>query len=369
MEIRDLKKPPKNINTKISPERIARDLSKLIGVEFKLTGKSRTDGSNIRKIISNLLIKNIKPVLAIDDTYQILQKKGLPKLLAYCIDTYIVTSDENYNLQVWNRFPNSENPLIKYNNSDLILSKDIFFLFVKIKNSLIDSIIITSPKYIEDKFGNFGITTIKHQLIISESVRKKINDLKPSILFENDTLAIQKIALRNKIKIQKVSIKEEPIKEDLYQLDVIRDTLSSRMIGMQLPELQTKNKGQLVEKEVIQLLGYNPEIDILMEGNYPDLRHQLLEIKVQDSPTVDLGKFSPILKTKGFTNLNVSTEDVRYFIALVDRKTKKITSLVIMPGKEFSKHFSDVPETSFKCQKGIPIDFFNKYSGKSIYLK
>lgn len=192
--------------------------------------------------------------------------------------------------------------------------------------------------------------------------------MKPAILYSKDTDKIQKIALCNEIINQNSFIKDEPVKEKLYKLDVIKDTLSARMIDMNLPELQTKNKGQLLEKEVIKLLGYDPDKHELMEGNYPDIRHQLLEIKVQDSPTVDLGKFSPLTKETGFCNLNVSTEDVRYFIALVDKKTKKITSLILMPGKELGKHFSYVSETSFKCQRTIPMDFFSNYVGKSVFL-
>ena len=106
-----------------------------------------------------------------------------------------------------------------------------------------------------------------------------------------------------------------------------------------------------------------------MEGLYPDIRHQLLEVKIQDSPTVDLGKYSPLILEKDFCGLeNVTTEDVRYLIALTDKQDLTVKALVLMPGKKLVDNFSYVSETSYKCQRSIPMSFLNSFRGKSIFL-
>ena len=72
-----------------------------------MTGKPRTDGSNFRKIITNYLLAGYMPEAA--DEYKIVppKQKGVPAFLREYIDTYIVTTGNSYNLQVWNRNPNS----------------------------------------------------------------------------------------------------------------------------------------------------------------------------------------------------------------------------------------------------------------------
>jgi hypothetical protein len=63
------------------------------------------------------------------------------KILIQCIETYIVTSGESYNLQVWNRIPNSSSILIQHDDGNAIRSNDIRFVVVKIdmKSNKIES--------------------------------------------------------------------------------------------------------------------------------------------------------------------------------------------------------------------------------------
>ncbi len=370
MDLKILKNPPKNLKTILSGKELAELFKKIVGKKFILTKKSRTDGSNLRKLISielSVLLTEIAP----EDSYQKKTKKGIPKILLQCVDTYIVTSGESYNLQVWNRIPNSNAILIHYNDGNVIRAKDIRFVIVKIdmKSDKIESVIIMTPQFIETTFGKFGIPTLKHQLMISDKKRKEIEARKPPILFESDTEIIKKLAKCEKIIKQKSSIKDNPELKNLYKLEVIRDSFQSRLIGMSIPSLQTKNKGQLLEKEISDLLGYENENITLMEGLYPDIRHQLLEVKIQDSPTVDLGKYSPLILESNFSKLeNVTTEDVRYLIALTDKKDLTVKALVLMPGKNLGDYFSYVSETSYKCQRSIPMSFLNSFKGKSVFL-
>ena len=102
-------------------------------------------------------------------------------------------------------------------------------------------------------------------------------------------------------------------------------------------------------------------------GNYPDLPNQALEVKVQDSPTIDLGMYSPRVEENvpacpGFTTL-----DIRYLIALTDEKTGVVTGVVLCPGEKLGEHFSYVSNTSYKCQKTIPMHFFDQHEGRAVH--
>ena len=102
--------PPVSPKQLTPPETLAEKFSELIGVPFMLTGKTRTDGSNIRKLIATTLEKHQLPTSAEVGQYEIVppKGKGVPKITREYIDTYIVTSGASYNLQVWNRVPAAE---------------------------------------------------------------------------------------------------------------------------------------------------------------------------------------------------------------------------------------------------------------------
>jgi hypothetical protein len=121
----------------------------------------------------------------------------------------------------------------------------------------------------------------------------------------------------------------------------------------------------MLEREVAKILGYSEEESLV--GGYPDIPHQLLEIKVQDSPTVDLGKFSPSNAIMVNEELQVTTEDVRYLIALANPASGIIEGLVITSGAELGDSFTFVNGTSFKCQRSIPMSFFDEYEGSAVF--
>jgi hypothetical protein len=99
--------PPKSPKHLTEIAKLPEIFKVLIGREFKLTGKTRTDGANVRKLIASELLKNGLPDEANPGEVEIVppKKKGVPKMLRELIDTYTVTSGLSYNLQVWNRIP------------------------------------------------------------------------------------------------------------------------------------------------------------------------------------------------------------------------------------------------------------------------
>ena len=67
------KVPPNSKSVMSSPKNLAERLQKLIGAEFTLTGKPRTDGSNFRKLVTEHLLKEYIPEPA--EKYEIVPPK------------------------------------------------------------------------------------------------------------------------------------------------------------------------------------------------------------------------------------------------------------------------------------------------------
>ena len=90
-------------------------------------------------------------------------------------------------------------------------------------------------------------------------------------------------------------------------------------------------------------------------------------MKIQDAATVDLGRCSPqfdeaVTGCPGFT-----TQSVRYLIALTNKKAGVCEGIVLCPGKRLAEHFAYVANESFKCQRSIPMAFFDKFAGKAVF--
>ena len=147
----------------------------------------------------------------------------------------------------------------------------------------------------------------------------------------------------------------------------MKQIVADKLIGQKLESAATKNRGQALERKVLELLGYTTNESELLFGAFPDIRNQLLEVKVQDSPTVDLGKYSPEIEEIVIPNLKISTHDIRYLIALTNQETEIIEGIILAPGEKLGEVFSYVSDQSYKCQKSIPMKFFDKYYGKAVF--
>jgi hypothetical protein len=337
--------PPRTISQLTTPEKLTEYFAELIGRSFPLTGKTRTDGSNLRKLIASILFQNTFPELAQTEQYEILppKRKGVPKILSHLIDTYLITSGESYNLQVWNRIPGSNSLLVKYENGESLRCIDVRFVLVKIDIKLekITSVLIMTPDYIEKKFGVFGKPTIKHQLLISRKVRKSIIESPDKIFSLPDS---KKIAyyIRHDYQSPDSGLVSEPTIDNLFSIALILSLVAKDLIGYKLDSGPTKNRGQALERKVSELLGYKILENDLLHGAFPDIKNQLLEVKVQDTQTVDLGRFSPAQAEPISSTHNFTTFDVRYLIALTNPKTEIIEGLILSPGERLGEIFSYV---------------------------
>jgi len=245
--------PPKTPQKLSSLKTLKERLAPLIGTVFKLTGKSRTDGSNVRKLIAKTLEQYPLPEFALDGEYEIVppKKKGIPKITREFIDTYIVTSGKSYNLQVWNRIPLSETLLIQYESGESLKCNDVRFIFTKIdiERGVIVSIIIATPDYIVEHFGKFGKPTIKHQLLISSKIRQNIYQSADKILFFKDSKKLSYLITHDFDAPQDDMVKEARNNE-IFSLELIKKMVAEKLIGFKLAADSTKKRGQALERKV-----------------------------------------------------------------------------------------------------------------------
>jgi hypothetical protein len=359
--------PPINKYNLSTCDDLKERLKPLVGQTFPLTRQARTDGSNFRKLITNTLLSAHMPDGANENDYSILppKGKGVPSFLREYIDTYIITSGDSYNLQVWNRNPNSDFIQVEYSYGDPLLANEVRFVLGKInvENHTIESIFVLTPEYIVNKFGKFGKPTIKQQAILSNKTRDIIINTNSKILFEPDCETISHHLDNVCEHISSSSIRDTPT--TILPLSIIRDRLAGVLIGLHLDRsLSTKQRGQELERVVAISLGYNISEGSLI-GGYPDLPNQMLEVKLQDSQTIDLGKFSPQFMENIILDFN--TENTRYLIALANPLTGIIEGFIISSGKSLGKHLTYISDKSFKCQRGMTMDFFNKFNGEVVY--
>jgi hypothetical protein len=146
--------------------------------------------------------------------------------------------------------------------------------------------------------------------------------------------------------------------KDIYQklLPIIGNTIDY------IDATQERNRGAIIHKMICKKLGYSSYED---NGNYPDLTNQLLEIKLQTSPTIDLGLHSPednsvVVETP---DCIFRSEDIRY--AIFDGEVIKdkifLKALYIVNGCDFTKNFPLFKGKiqNAKLQLLLPTDFFN----------
>ncbi len=354
----------------LSPgQRLADRLAGLVGKPFNLTRKTRTDGSNLRKLVAETLEEFDLPSPAPNGSWECIvpKKKGVPRMLREFIDTYIVTSGSSYNLQVWNRNPIEPIPQIRYKDGSYLRANDVRFVFVRVDpvRSVVRSVIVATPSYIVEHFGMFGKPTVKQQLIITDSARAEVLAKQPPVLFYPDEQGVR--TTKRQIDLSSMNMHDCPVPAGLLPLDKIRQIVVPKLIGQRIEPGATKNRGQVLERMVAELLGYQPSESDLLAGGYPDLRHQALEVKVQDAPTVDLGRYSPQFEESvpdcgGFT-----TRNIRYLIALMGAESSTCQGLIICPGSRLGKHFVYVGDKSFKCQRSIPMSFFDKFENRAVF--
>ena len=129
--------------------------------------------------------------------------------------------------------------------------------------------------------------------------------------------------------------------------------------------VQDRNRGERLHRLVCRSLGYQHYHD---DGRFPDLRHQLLEVKLQTSPTIDLGLVRPDstdpLDVPRLDGRQVRHCDARYavFYATTDGGQVTLTHVLVSTGEQFFTRFQQFQGNvrNKKLQIPLPSGFFER---------
>lgn len=337
--------------------------------------KARTEGSTFRKKVTAALGlipgKNPKVKKKVP--------KGTPKILNQLLDVQLISKGNErhkFNLQVWNRVPTDDSILCVTQHNEVIISKDIRFLLGYQDNNkqIISSIGLFTAKDIENVFNvKFTKTkTIKEQLILSDSFQERLK--KEKLYFGKDRFLIPDKTRKERIEyIRGNNIRFQDQPKGLDHLFPIESLIKIVYNGLQSHEskwISRKIDSQEVERLIVNSLGYLISDNETLEGYFPDVRNQLLEIKIQSERTVDLGRYTPQRKMEINETPGYTTQDIRYLIILLD-DNGKMEGISCFHGKDLAllPDISFVPEESWKIQRSITLDIFKKNIGKAIYMK
>jgi hypothetical protein len=269
-------------------------------------------------------------------------KKTKPRFPGQLFDTYVQKSN---NLQVWNEelAPTRRYVIIRVSQEDLI---------TRVKVVTGDSLAFLDTT---------GTLTQKYQarLILGERQAELISDQDTNLL---------KPLVQTDIKLEStLSPLDHPTAGQLLSIKAIFDKLRP-LVGQNFRDTgydQERNRGAELHRLVCKHLGYSDYRD---DGRFPDVRHQLLEVKLQTSSTIDLGLVRPdstealdIPKIKGH---QIRHCDVRYALlfAKTDGKKVTLTHLFLTTGEKFFSRFPQcqVKVLNKKLQIHLPADFFDR---------
>lgn len=269
-------------------------------------------------------------------------RKTQPRFLGQCFDTYVQKSN---NLQIWNEelSPTRRYALIRVSGEDVITT-------VRVVDGETLSFLDTT-----------GTLTQKYQASVGKIVAPY------ELVSKKDSDRILSVATGPKAKLSKVDKPtDHPSQDSLFGISELFQMLKG-LIGTNFTSVghdQERNRGGILHQKVCEQLGYKAYLD---NGRFPDVRHQLLEVKLQSSPTIDLGLVTPDseepLDVPMFGNAQIRHCDVRYaiFCASVAGTKIQLDSLILTTGKDFFKRFKrfEGKVLNKKIQLPLPADFFS----------
>ncbi|WP_462249677.1 hypothetical protein [Ekhidna sp.] len=269
-------------------------------------------------------------------------KKTQPRFPAQNLDTYVQKSN---NLQVWNEEldPSRRYLIIRLNDADEITK-------VKVVTGQDLALLDTT-----------GTLTQKYQARLdrSEDVTELISD--------SDTDLFASIITENsEVDLKLIQPTDYPSGSDLFTINQLYERLKS-LVGSSFKDIgadQERNRGAELHKLVCQQLGYSSYAD---NGQFPDVRNQLLEVKLQTSPTIDLGLVCPdstlSLDMPLIKEVGLRHKDVRYalFYAEINEGMVMLTNFYLTTGEDFFSRFSQFQGKVLNKKLQIPLskDFFD----------
>jgi len=269
-------------------------------------------------------------------------KKTQPRFPGQFFDTYAQKSN---NLQVWNEelAPTRRYVIIRVGGDDVI---------TKVK-------VVTGDTLAE--LDTTGTLTQKYQ------ARLIPGDAKAELIADQDTELLRPFVQTGVDLAAIASPVNHPQAGQLLPIEEMFEKLQS-LVGEGFADIgydQERNRGAALHRLVCEHLGY---ADYRDDGQFPDVRHQLLEVKLQTSPTIDLGLVCPdseeALDVPQIEGQQIRHCDVRYalFYAVTDGKNVKLTHFFLTTGEKFFTRFPQFQGKVLnkKLQIPLPADFFDE---------
>ena len=268
-------------------------------------------------------------------------KKTQPRFPGQYFDCYVQKSN---NLQVWNEglSPTRRYVIIRIDSDDTI---------VKVKVVTGDALALLDTT---------GTLTQKYQ------ARLIPRDEETELVAASDTDRLKAFTSEEVDLSRVASPVNYPRVRQLLPIHAVYDRLRT-MVGTGFPDIgydQERNRGAALHRLVCEHLGY---ADYRDDGQFPDVRHQLLEVKLQTSPTIDLGLVRPdsgeALDVPMIEGQQIRHCDVRYalFYGATDGTTVSITHFFLSTGEAFFGRFPQFGGKMLnkKLQIPLPSDFFD----------
>ena len=267
--------------------------------------------------------------------------KCQPRFTGQKFDTYVQKSN---NLQVWNE------------------ELDVERRYVIIRTDEHD--IITSVKVISGSdlaaLDTTGTLTQKFQARLTPS------DQQVELISNHDTPNIQNILALSTIDLSLDSPVSQPENGKILPITECFRKLST-IVGCSFRDAgrtQERNRGAALHALVCEALGYSNYRD---NGQFPDVKHQLLEVKLQTSQTIDLGLVCPnseaSLDIEQVGLQQIKHCDVRYaiFKGYIENDLVIITNFYLTTGADFFNRFEQCggKVLNKKIQIPLPQNFFD----------
>ncbi len=269
-------------------------------------------------------------------------RKTRPRFPGQCFDTYVQKSN---NLQVWNEelAPARRYVLIRVSGD---------FRITKVK-------VVTGATLA--RLDTTCALTQKYQ------ARCNLGSKNTELIVRDDTDRLKQF-VKSDVDLKVVATPiNYPQARQLLPIAAIFDRLK-KLVGVSFQDAgtdQERNRGAVLHRLVCEALGYKTYQD---DGRFPDVRHQLLEVKLQTASTIDLGLVRPDsnepLDVPKIHAQQIRHSDVRYaiFYGQITGREVTLTHFFLTTGKAFFGRFPQFQGRILnrKLQIPLPADFFSR---------
>lgn len=267
-------------------------------------------------------------------------KKTQPRFFGQQLDIY---TQQSLNLQVWNE---KLSPTRRY--AIIHITADHSVGRIRVINGQELAFLDTTGRITTKYQARLEVGNCPLELVSIQDTYPTQQHVRAGLTFDRCTSPIQ-----------------EPESGMLLPIHEIFSRLSP-LIGSSFPDpgrTQERNRGAGLHRLICQRLGYSNYED---NGQFPDIRHQILEVKLQTSPTIDLGLILPSsiekLDIQQVGEFHPRHCDTRYamFFAATDGRTVTLTHLLVVTGEDFFNRFRQFEGKvkNGKIQIPLPRNFF-----------